>query len=459
MAMGKQPAQNQEPLFIVTADLPDTAGHPFYEKLNEAFAAIEFDRRVEDACESFYDKSGRRSIPPGVYFRMLLVGYFEGIDSERGIAWRVADSMSLRRFLGCTLTDSTPDHSTLSRIRQRLDANMHNAIFAMALEALMKAGIVKGETIGVDATTLEANAAMRSIVRRDTGQSYNDYLDDLAKAQGIEEPTAADRVRIDKKRKNKSKNTDWEHPHDPDARITKMKNGSTHLAYKAEHVVDMHSGALLGVSLHGADQGDTTTGHKSVEEAFERVAEAIERSAELPPGLFKEVVADKGYHSDASLLGFEEMGIVTQISEPERGRRRWKNKAAAKRAVHNNRKRIRCKRGKRLQRARGEKVERTNAHMYETGAMRRTHLRGHENIQKRLIVHAAGYNLGLLMREICGVGKPRCLQGGKKVMRLAMLCLMRGVLACWKVMTLRERCLKPASIYCTQVTEKVTDST
>ncbi len=399
MAMGKHSAQ-QDSLFIVTADLPETAGHPFYEKLNEALAAIEFDRRVEDVCESFYDEAGRRSIPPGVYFRMLLVGYFEGIDSERGIAWRVADSMSLRRFLGCLLTDSTPDHSTLSRIRQRLDSDTHGKIFAMALEALMKAGIVKGQTIGVDATTLEANAAMRSIVRRDTGQSYNDFLDDLAKAEGVEEPTVIDRIKIDKKRKNKGKNTDWEHPHDPDARITKMKDGSTHLAHKAEHVVDMHSGALLGVSLHGADQGDTTTGHVSVEESFERVAEAIEQSNKLPPGLFKEIVTDKGYHSNESLLTYQEQGLTTHVSEPDRGRRRWKNKAAAKRAVYANRRRIKSKRGKQLQRDRGEKVERTNAHLYETGGMRRTHLRGHENILKRLIVHAAGYNLGLLMREI-----------------------------------------------------------
>lgn len=441
MAMGKRSAQ-QDPLFIVTADLPDTAGHPFYEKLNEALAAIEFDRRAEAACESFYDTSGRRSIPPGVYFRMLLVGYFEGIDSERGIAWRVADSMSLRRFLGCALTDTTPDHSTLSRIRQRLDSDAHGAIFAMALESLMKAGLVKGQTIGVDATTLEANAAMRSIVRRDIGQSYNDYLDDLARQSGIEEPTVADRIKVDKKRKNKGKNADWEHPHDPDARVAKMKDGSTHLAHKVEHVVDLHSGALLGVSLHGADQGDTTTGHASVEEAFERVAEVIEQSAELESGLFEEVVADKGYHSNDSLLTFEEQGFRTHVSEPDRGRRRWKNKAAAKRAVYANRRRIRSERGKRLQRLRGEKVERTNAHLYETGGMRRTHLRGHENILKRLIVHAAGYNLSLLMREICGVGKPRCLQGGKKAMRKAILRLRRGVLAWWRVMAACVRRLR-----------------
>ncbi len=430
MAMGKRSGQTQEALFVVMADLPSAAGHPFYEKLNMALRAIEFDRRLEALCEPFYDEAGRRSIPPGVYFRMLLIGYFEGIDSERGIAWRVADSRSLGRFLGYSLTESTPDHSSLSRIRQRLSSDVHAGAFRMVLQALMKAGLVKGKTIGVDATTLEANAAMRSIVRRDTGQSYDAYLEELAKQSGIDEPTRADLAKLDKHRKNKGSNHDWEHPHDPDARITKMKDGRTHLAHKAEHVVDMTAGscnALLGVSLHEANKGDTTTGHKSVEEAFDHVAGAIEEVAQLPAGLFEEVVADKGYHSNDSLLGFAERGMRTQVSEPDRGRRRWKGKADAKKAVYANRRRVRSERGKRLQRQRGEKVERTNAHMYETGGMRRTHLRGHENILKRLIVHAAGYNLSLLMRDLFGLGKPRQWQDASKAARAAFVRAMTRI--------------------------------
>jgi transposase len=412
MSMGRRKPAIQGQMFIAISDLPATAGHPFYEKLNQALRAIEFDRQVEAQCREFYKESvGRRSIPPGVYFRMLLIGYFEGIDSERGIAWRVADSLSLRRFLGYDLHSDTPDHSSLSRIRWRLDSDTHASVFKMILLALQQAGLIQGKTIGVDATTLEANAAMRSIVRRDTGQSYQDYLEQLAKNAGIENPTRSDLSKLDKHRKGKGSNEQWEHPHDKDARIAKMKDGRTHLAHKTEHVVDLETGALLGVSLHEANQGDTQTVVKSVEAAFDQVSGAIESTgASLPEGLFVEVVADKGYHSNQSCQELQELGMRTYLSEPERGRRRWEGQGEAQKSVYANRRRVKGDRGKRLQRMRGERVERSNAHMYETGGMRRTHLRGHENILKRLIVHAAGFNLGLLMRSVIGIGKPRRLQ-------------------------------------------------
>jgi len=426
MSMGHRKGENQGQMFIAISELPSTAGHPFYEKLNEALRALGFDATVEAACQKFYHESvGRKGIPPGVYFRMLLIGYFEGIDSERGIAWRVADSLSLRRFLGYALGDETPDHSSLSRIRQRLDPETHGLVFKMILQALQVAGLVKGQTIGVDATTLEANAALRSIVRRDTGQSYQEYLEALAKASGIANPTRADLAKIDRKRKGKGSNKEWEHPHDPDARIAKMKDGRTHLAHKAEHVVDLETGALLGVSLHGADQGDTQTVIPSVEAAFGRLAEAIELTGQaLPEGLFEELVTDKGYHANESLVTLQEdLGMRTYVSEPERGKRKWENQAAAQRAVYANRRRVNGERGKRLLRMRGERLERSNAHMYETGGMRRTHLREHENILKRLIVHAAGFNLGLLLRAWIGIGKPRRLQDLKKAL-LAFFALL-----------------------------------
>jgi transposase len=464
MAMGRRKPELQGQMFIAVSDLPAAAGHPFYEKLNQALRAMDFDRRVEEACRKFYQEEvGRPSIPPGVYFRLLLIGYFEGIDSERGIAWRVADSLSLRGFLGYELQARTPDHSSLSRIRWRLDPQTHDQIFRMVLLALREAGLIKGQTIGVDATTLEANAALRSIVRRDTGQSYQDYLEQLAKNAGIEQPTRSDLAKLDRHRKDKGSNKQWEHPHDPDARIAKMKYGSTHLAHKAEHVVDLETGALLGVSLHEADQGDTQTVVPSVEAAFDHLAEAIETMAKpsgttveqtgaatvavtvetateatadeagakpagaatvetttatpaaaagqpLPEKLFAEIVTDKGYHSNQSCQDLQELGMRTYLSEPERGRRHWAGQAEAQHAVYANRRRVRGDRGQRLQRRRGEYLERSNAHMYETGGMRRTHLRGHENILKRLIVHAAGFNLGLLLRSLIGIGKPRRLQ-------------------------------------------------
>lgn len=416
MSMGRRKGEMQGQMFVAVADLPAVAGHPFYEKLNDALRALEFDRRVEERCRGFYDdsgKGGRPSIPPGVYFRMLLIGYFEGIDSERGIAWRVADSLSLRRFLGYNLQDSTPDHSSLSRIRCRLDQETHGEVFKRVLLALREAGLLKGKTLGVDATTLEANAALRSIVRKDTGQSYQEYLEQLAKAAGIENPTKSDLAKLDRKRPRKGSNEEWEHPHDPDARIAKMKDGSTHLAHKAEHVVDLESGALLGVTLHEANQGDTQTVQKSVEGAFDQVSQAIESTGEaLPEKLFEEIVTDKGYHGNACLQTLQEdLGLRTYVSEPDRGRRNWKrHPREVRKAVYANRRRVKGERGKRMQRLRGEKLERSNAHLYETGAMRRTHLRGHANIMKRLIVHAAGFNLGLLLRSIIGIGKPRRLQ-------------------------------------------------
>jgi transposase len=411
MSMGRRKSEMQGQMFIAVADLPATAGHPFYEKLNQALRALEFDRQVEAQCQRFYADCGRNSIPPGVYFRMLLIGYFEGLDSERGIAWRVADSLSLRRFLGYDLKEKTPDHSSLSNIRGRLDTETHAAVFQLVLRALRDAGLVQGKTLGVDATTLEANAALRSIVRRDTGQSYQEYLEELAKHAGIENPTRADLAKLDKKRKKKGSNKEWEHPHDPDAKIAKMKDGRTHLAHKAEHVVDLETGALLGVSLHGADQGDTRTIVPSVEAAFAQVAEAIETTGEaLPEGLFEEVVADKGYHGNQCVQDLQELGLRTYVSEPERGRRKWQEHPEARQAVYANRRRVKGERGKRMQRLRGERLERSNAHMYETGGLRRTHLRGRENIWKRLIVHAAGFNLGLLLRTVIGIGKPRRLQ-------------------------------------------------
>lgn len=337
---------------------------------------------------------------------MLLIGYMEGIDSERGIAWRCADSLGLREFLGFTLTKATPDHSSLSVIRRRLDLATHGEVFKWVLKVLAEEGLIKGKTIGVDATTLEANAAMRSIVRRDTGEGYNEFLTKLAKASGIEDPQREDLAKLDRKRPKKGSNKEWEHPHDPDARITKMKDGRTHLAHKAEHAVDMETGAVVAVTMQGADKGDTQT-------LMDTLAHVAENLSDLPLKAqpLQEVVADKGYHCNESASALAELGVRSYLSEPDRGRRKWEGKDAEQQAVYANRRRIQGDRGKRLLRRRGELVERPFAHCYETGAMRRTHLRGQENILKRVLVHVAGCNLGLLMRRNFGFGTPRGLSG------------------------------------------------
>ena len=412
MAMGRRKDRARTPgLWIATNELPPTGGHPFYQRLNRVLDEHAFDEFVEAQCAPFYaDTLGRPSLTPGMYFRLLLIGYFEGIDSERGIAWRTADSLALRGFLGLGLDEPPPEHSTISRTRRLIDLETHRAVFTWILQVLATADLVKGKTIGIDATTLEANAALRSIVRRDSGETYQDFLTRLAHASGIETPTRADLARLDRKRSKKGRNKDWRHPQDPDARITKMKDGRTHLAHKAEHAVDLETGAIVGVTVQGADQGDTTTIAETVTAAAEDL-EAVAATTDGETAVIDEVVADKGYHSNQVLVDLEALDLRTYIAEPDRGRRNWRKKAVARDAVYANRRRIRGTRGRALQRRRSERLERPNAHLYETGGMRRTHLRGHANILKRLFVHIGGFNLGLLMRTLIGVGTPRGLQG------------------------------------------------
>jgi|SRR5574338_391228 transposase len=429
MAMGKS-GDEQEDLFVTHSSLR-SEGHPFYEALNKVLRKQGFDAYVEQLCEKFYAKDGRPSIPPGLYFRCLLIGFFEGIDSERGIAWRVADSMSLRHFLGLPLAKNPPDHSTLSRTRRLIDVEAHQHVFAWVLGVLAKAGLVRGKTIGVDATTLEANAALRSIVRREDGQSYEDYLIGLAKASGIETPTRQDLARIDRRRPKKGSNDDWRSPSDPDAQIMKMKDGRTHLAHKQEQAVDMDTGAVLGVTIAGGAEGDTTTLGDTLEEADENLGEvrrdADDKTSKRIAPQIRELVADKGYHSNAVMTALEELEIRSYISEPDRGRRNWKNKHAERDAVYRNRRRIAGERGKALLRKRGELLERPWAHALETGGMRRTYLRRHNNILKRVLVHVAGLNLSLLMRTLFGVGKPRCLQGKPEL----LAALLAALIALW----------------------------
>jgi transposase len=428
MAMGKR-KRRQEGMWVTAMDLPKSPGHPFYQRLNRVLDETGFDRFAEKRCEEFYaGQVGRPSLPPGRYFRLMLVGYFEGLDSERGMAWRAADSLGVRSFLGLGLDERGPDHSTISRTRRLIDVETHQEVFGWVLERLAEAGLVKGKTVVVDGTTLEANAAMRSIVRRDTGEAYEQYLTRLAKAAGIRTPTRAALARLDRRRKKKGSNEEWESPSDPDAKITKMKDGRTHLAHKAEHAVDLESGAIVAVTVQDASIGDTGTIMDTLAEAEGQLVKLQRKAAleSLVEGM-KEVVADKGYHSGDVVLGLEEVGLRSYVSEPDRGRRRWRDDHATQRAVYANRRRARGKRGERLQRLRGERVERSFAHMYETGRMRRTHLRGHSNILKRLLIHAGAFNLGRLLRHLVGFGTPRSLQGRSGRFLLTLLAVYRAL--------------------------------
>jgi len=413
--MGRRKGRvRQKELWIAAGELPKSAGHPFYQRLSELLDEHDFDSFAEGLCEKFYAAGlGRPSLTPGIYFRSLLIGYFEGIDSERGVAWRIADSLSLRRFLSIALDEQTPDHSTISRTRRLIDVETHREVFRWALRLLAREGFLAGGTIGVDATTLEANAAMRSLVRRDTGEGYEEYLRRLALESGIETPTREQLAKIDKKRKNKASNTDWKHPYDPDAKVTKMKDGRTHLAHKAEHAVDLETGAVVAVTLQAADHGDTTTIEETLIEAAEQLEEAAEQGDKAVEEL-SEVVADKGYHSNRVLTDLTELELRTYVSEPRRGRRKWGGRTQQRDAVYGNRRRIQGERGKRLMKLRAEKVERSFAHCYETGGMRRVHLKGRENILKRLLIHVGAFNLSVAMRGKLGAGTPRGLADMKK---------------------------------------------
>jgi IS5 family transposase len=414
MGMGKRKPV-QESLFVTYHDLPRSAGHPFYVKLNRLLEEAGFDRWLEDRCAAYYaqeEKRGQPSIPPGVYFRMLLVGYFEGIDSQRGIAWRCADSLSLREFLGTALGYSTPDHSTLTNTRKRLPQEVFAEVFQFVLRIAVVKDLVSGKTVGVDSTMLEANAAMKSIIRRDSGEDWKAYVTRLMREEGAiepsHEPNDEEVRRYDKKRKNKKvSNEEWVSKTDPDSRIAQMKDGRTHLAYKAEHVVDLKSDLVLAAEITPANQGDSQTMTDSVLQAELNLQEAGSTQE------IEEVAADKGYHGAGTLELCEALDLRTYIPEPQRKyESRWTDKEPEmQRAVYGNRRRVRRAKSKRLQRRRSEVCERTFAHICDSGGMRRSWLRDLVNVAKRYLIAAAAHNLGRVLRKLFGVGKPKALQG------------------------------------------------
>jgi transposase len=415
MSMGRRPMEQQE-AWVATTDLPRSPGHPFYQKLNELLAEADFDGYVEKLCAPYYaNDKGRPSIPPGTYFRMILIGYFEGISSQRGIAWRCSDSRSLATFLGVPITKATPDHSSLSRIHPRLPFEIHAEVFRFVLRIAADKKLLHGKTVAVDATTLEANAAMKSIVRKESGEDYQAYLRRLAEEAGLENPTDEELRRFDKNRPDKKvSNEEWESKTDPGSRITQMKDGTTHLAYKGEHVVDLESNLMLAAEVYPADQGDTTTIVDSLMAAQTNLVEAqqapIDRTGTQK---IEEATADRGYHAAGLLAELTSLGLRTYVAEKQRRSPwRWSEHTAEERAaVQANHRRVCGNRGKGLQRSRSEQVERSFAHVCETGGGRRCWLRGLTKVAKRYLLQGMAHNLGVLMRKLFGMGTPRSLQG------------------------------------------------
>lgn len=419
MAMGrKRPVQ--QPLFVRSDELAGAPRHRFYEKLNELLDGAGFDAFVEELCTPFFGedgKAGRISTRPGVYFRMLFIGYFEGIESERGICWRVEDSLSLRSFLGIATHERTPEHSTLSRMRSRLAPEVYEKVFHYVMRILNQQGLLRGRVAGVDSTYLRADASMKSIVRRGSGEGYKSYLKKLAKKAGIENPTDEDARRIDRTREKKTSNEDWVSPTDADAEIARIKDGRTRLAYKAENTVDMETGAILAAEVLPATTPDGESVITSVNKANENAAAARsgddddhDGGASVPADAIIEVVGDKGLHKASTIKRLADEGVRTYFPErKQHGERRWKKHGGRSTAiaVYQNRKRLTSKKSKKLQRLRGELLERTFAHLCETGGHRRTRLRGRENVQKRYLMQAAAFNLSLVMRKMIGHGTPR----------------------------------------------------
>jgi transposase len=402
MALGKRKPQQDE-LFIPTAKLSAGPGHPFYAKLNEVLAGAGFDDFVERLCTHYYKEGGRPGIPPGVYFRMLFIGYFEGLDSQRGIAWRCADSLALRSFLGIAITEATPVHASMTIIRQRLPESVFDKVFVFVLSLLEQKGLLRGKAVAIDATTLEANAAMKSIVRKDSGEDWKQYLRGLARAEGVENPTEEDLRRLDRGRKGKKvSNEQWESPTDRDSRIAKMKDGRTHLAYKAEHAVDLASEAIVATTVTFADKSDPRSAPATLSLAqANRVLAGSETEV-------AETVMDKGYHDNGLLAQLAGEGVRTYIPERRQKSRRWTDKPVEhEQAFRANRRRVRGNKGRQLNRWRSERCERTFAHVCETGGGRRAWVRGQTNVSKVHTLKCAAYNLGLLLRKVWGYCKPR----------------------------------------------------
>ncbi len=427
MALGRRKREQQE-AWIATSDLPKSPGHVFYQKLNRVLAEAEFDEFVEELCKPYYaDGIGRPGIPPGIYFRMIFVGYFEGIDAQRGIAWRCSDSLSMKEFLGFAPYETSPDHSSMSRTHKRLPLEVFLEVFSFVLAMAEVHKLLKGKTLAVDSTMLEANAAMKTIVRKDSGDDWKEYLRKLYEEEtGEQNPTDEELRRFDRKREDKKvSNQEWESSTDPDARIARMKDGRTHLAYKAEHAVDLDTNLIVAAEIYRADRSDQDTIGESMDAVEDNI---IRGEVEATP---REVVGDKGYYKTETLSELEfTQGYRTYIAEPEfKDLRSWKNRSEEdKRATYNNRRRQKGNRGKALHRLRSELAERSFAHVCETGGARRSWLRGLTKIRKRYLLTAAAHNLGLILRKAFGLGKPRSAHGASGpslLIQFATKCLWR----------------------------------
>lgn len=404
----------QGELWVAAHQLPQSPKSTFYLRLDETLEAFGFAEQVRALCAPAYKggSAGRPGIDPVVYLKMIMVGFFEDLPSERAIAARCADSMSIRAFLNYALEEATPDHSSLTVIRQRLGLEVYQQIFTLTLQALRAHGLLRGKNLGIDASVIEANASLRALVHRNTAEQYWEYVKRLAAQAGIDPEDPAAVRRFDRQRQGKGSNQEWQNPHDPEAKIGRTKDGATDMIYKPEAVVDLDTGAVVQADVHPGDQVD----HKEMATRILEAQQTINQACAQPLATLTvtSVTSDKGYYAVGELAALQREGIRTVISDPIDNRRVDKLAPQAQRAVRAARRSVNSKSGKALLRRRGMHVERSFAHILDCGGMRRTTLRGWENLNKRFKLAAAFYNLSQLMRKLFKFGTPKQLAAAMK---------------------------------------------
>lgn len=399
----------QGEFWVAAHQLAQSPKSTFYARLDETLESFEFAEKVRALCAPAYKggNAGRPGIDPVVYLKMIMVGFFEDLPSERAIAARCADSMSIRAFLNYSLEERTPEHSSFTVIRQRLGVEVYQQIFTLTLQALREHGLLRGKNLGIDSSVIEANASLRALVHRNTEEQYWDYVKRLAAEAGIDpEDTAAVR-RFDRHRPGKGSNQEWQNPHDPDAKIGRTKDGATDMIYKPEAVVDLDTGAIVQAEVHPGDQAD----HKEMATRVLEAQQTINQAGQKPLDTLTitSITSDKGYYAVGELETLQHEAIRTVICDPIDNRRMDKLEAQQQRVVRAARRSVKSKSGKGLLRRRGMHIERSFAHILDCGGMRRTTLRGWENLNKRFKLAAAFYNLSQLMRQLFGFGTPKQL--------------------------------------------------
>lgn len=409
--------ETQQEFWIETRRLPQASAGTFYRKLDATLEAIGFADAVREICQPAYadeSRGGRPGIDPAVYFKMLMIGFFENLPSERAIAARCADSLSMRAFLGYDLHENTPDHSSLSIIRGRLGPQIYQAAFEVVLSGLREHGLLRGRHLGIDSSVIEANASLRELVHRNTEEQYWEYVKRLAAQAGIDpEDTKAVR-RFDKNREGrKTSNEEWVNPNDRDAKIGMTKHGACDMIYKPEHITDLETGVIVAADIRLGDQGDTEDLAQRVLAAGEVLARVCDDPMQTK--VLQSLTADEGYFSVEEVCCLQGERVRVIIGDPHETRRRKdKQTCIVKQVLSKARRAVKSKSGKALLRKRGEHLERSFCHVLDHGKQRRATLRGRINLAKRHLAAAFTHNLSLLMRHLTGYGTIKQYQAGNR---------------------------------------------